>query len=108
MSPIIVLIRKMLHGLSILQYHYSQGIRYLKSCRIFSIHRVIPRLSPYYLLITPYKPYMIPIYYPIEGFGVLQAATAAASEVLAIFCAALPLEPGRLKAKGLRVWGFRV
>ena len=28
-----------LHDLNILEYHYSQGIRYLGSCRIFSIYR---------------------------------------------------------------------
>ena len=33
------MIRKTLHDLSILQYHYSQGLGYLGSCRIFSIHR---------------------------------------------------------------------
>ena len=38
-QPMIFLILKILHDLSILQSHNSQGIRYLGSCRIFSIHR---------------------------------------------------------------------
>ena len=33
---------KILHDLTILQYYNSQGIRHLGSCRIFSIHRVLP------------------------------------------------------------------
>ena len=35
----ILLILKVLHDLSILQYHYSQGLGYLERCRIFSLHR---------------------------------------------------------------------
>ena len=36
---VLLLILKILHDLSILQYHYSQGLVYLGSCRILSIHR---------------------------------------------------------------------
>ena len=35
----LLLILKILHDLSILQYHYCQGLGYLGLCRIFSIHR---------------------------------------------------------------------
>ena len=34
----ILLILKNLHDLNILLHHNSQGIRYLGSCRMFSIH----------------------------------------------------------------------
>ena len=37
----LLLILKILHDLPILQYHNFQGIRYLGSCKIFSIHRRI-------------------------------------------------------------------
>ena len=42
----LLLILKILHDPSILGYHYSQGIRYLGSCRIFSIHRCFDPSSP--------------------------------------------------------------
>ena len=42
----LVLILKILHDLSILQYHYSQGRSYLGSCRIFRIHRIYWVIPP--------------------------------------------------------------
>ena len=36
----ILLILKILHDFNKLEYHYSQGLGYLGSCRIFSIHRI--------------------------------------------------------------------
>ena len=36
-----LLMLKILHDLSVLQYYNSQGIRYLGSCRILKIHRIV-------------------------------------------------------------------
>ena len=38
-SSCILLILKILHDFTILLYHNSEGLKYLGSCRIFSIHR---------------------------------------------------------------------
>ena len=37
---LLLLMLKILHDLSIVEYHNSQGLGYLGSCRIFSIHRL--------------------------------------------------------------------
>ena len=37
----ILLILQILHDLSILKHHYSQGLTYLGSCRISIIHRIV-------------------------------------------------------------------
>ena len=86
---------KKLHDLAILQYPTSHGFRYLGSCRILCIHPINPAYPDFhfnsnvlshailhYLGNNPpkpykvqYKPYIVPMYLPLNPTIPTQTAT---------------------------------